>query len=130
MFIRLGRPHGEYDGLPNARESAHIHVNGYKAQDLGLHRSPEGWRRFEVDLLTPAERRERRSVWWAIYIADKYVYIFLIPWPACLSVLITFDRHISCSLGMQLVVKLSAVKSSNIPIHKAVLWEYARASLI
>lgn len=45
------------------------------AQDLGLHREAEHWSRIGVSLFTPEENLQRKWVWWACVIADKYVAV-------------------------------------------------------
>ncbi|KAI5121297.1 hypothetical protein M0805_003766 [Coniferiporia weirii] len=43
------------------------------AQDLGLHRAADQWQRFGVDIFSPAQKQERKHVWWSCAIADKYI---------------------------------------------------------
>ncbi|TDL26205.1 hypothetical protein BD410DRAFT_836854 [Rickenella mellea] len=45
------------------------------AQDLGLHRAADQWQRMGVDIFTPSQKQERKQVWWACIIVDKYMSI-------------------------------------------------------
>lgn len=53
------------------------------AQDLGMHRSADGWARAELGgrLFGEWELQERKRVWYACVIMDKYVSTYIGEWP-------------------------------------------------
>lgn len=47
------------------------------AQDLGMHKTAEGWRRAGGSMFTRAELQERRRIWYACIVMDKYVSSYI-----------------------------------------------------
>jgi len=47
------------------------------AQDLGLHKSADQWMQGGTSLFTPLELQERRRIWYACVIMDKYVSTYM-----------------------------------------------------
>lgn len=47
------------------------------AQDLGMHKTAEGWRRAGGSMFTRAELQERRRIWYACVVMDKYVSSYI-----------------------------------------------------
>ena len=47
------------------------------AQDLGMHKSAEKWRRTGGNMFTRAELQERRRIWYACVVMDKYVSSYI-----------------------------------------------------
>ena len=47
------------------------------AQDLGMHKTAEGWRRAGGSMFTRAELQERRRVWYSCVVMDKYVSSYM-----------------------------------------------------
>ncbi len=47
------------------------------AQDLGIHKSADQWTRGGTSLFTPVELQERRRIWYACVITDKYVSTYM-----------------------------------------------------
>jgi hypothetical protein len=47
------------------------------AQDLGLHKNADQWTHGGVSLFTPVELQERRRIWYACVIMDKYVSTYV-----------------------------------------------------
>ena len=47
------------------------------AQDLGLHKNADQWTHSGVSLFTPVELQERRRIWYAFVIMDKYVSTYV-----------------------------------------------------
>ena len=47
------------------------------AQDLGMHKSADQWMHGGTSLFTPIELQERRRVWYACVIMDKYVSSYI-----------------------------------------------------
>ena len=49
------------------------------AQDLGLHRSADGWARAELGgrLFTDTELQERKRIWYGCVVMDKYVSTYI-----------------------------------------------------
>jgi len=47
------------------------------AQDLGMHKTAEKWRRTGENMFTRAELQERRRIWYACVVMDKYVSSYI-----------------------------------------------------
>lgn len=47
------------------------------AQDLGMHKSADQWMHGGTSLFTPVELQERRRIWYACVIMDKYVSSYM-----------------------------------------------------
>lgn len=47
------------------------------AHDLGLHKAAERWSRKDAALFTPTELEERRRIWSACVVMDKYVSAYI-----------------------------------------------------
>jgi Fungal specific transcription factor domain len=47
------------------------------AQDLGIHKSADRWMHGGTSLFTPLELQERRRIWYACVIMDKYVSSYI-----------------------------------------------------
>ena len=47
------------------------------AEDLGMHKSAEKWRRTGVNMFTRAVLQERRRVWYACIVMDKYISSYI-----------------------------------------------------
>lgn len=47
------------------------------AQDLGIHKTAEKWRRTGVNMFTKAELQERRRIWYACIVMDKYISSYI-----------------------------------------------------
>ena len=47
------------------------------AQDLGMHKTAEKWRRTGGNMFTRAELQERRRIWYACVVMDKYVSSYI-----------------------------------------------------
>ena len=47
------------------------------AQDLGMHKTAEKWRRTGVNMFTRAELQERRRIWYACIVMDKYISSYI-----------------------------------------------------
>jgi Fungal specific transcription factor domain len=47
------------------------------AQDLGLHKNADQWTHSGAPLFTPVELQERRRIWYACVIMDKYVSTYV-----------------------------------------------------
>ena len=47
------------------------------AQDLGIHKSADQWTHDGGSLFTPIELQERRRIWYACVIMDKYVSSYI-----------------------------------------------------
>jgi hypothetical protein len=47
------------------------------AQDLGLHKNADQWMHGGVSLFSPIELQERRRIWYACVIMDKYVSSYI-----------------------------------------------------
>ena len=47
------------------------------AQDLGMHKSAEKWKRTGVDMFTKAALQERRRIWYACIVMDKYISSYI-----------------------------------------------------
>lgn len=47
------------------------------AQDLGMHKTAEGWRRAGEHMFTRAELQERRRIWYACAVMDGYVSSYI-----------------------------------------------------
>jgi len=47
------------------------------AQDLGMHKTAEKWRRIGGNMFTRAELQERRRIWYACIVMDKYVSSYI-----------------------------------------------------
>jgi len=47
------------------------------AQDLGMHKTAEKWRRTGENMFTEAELQERRRIWYACIVMDKYVSSYI-----------------------------------------------------
>ena len=47
------------------------------AQDLGMHKTAEKWKRTGGNMFTRAELQERRRIWYACLVMDKYVSSYI-----------------------------------------------------
>ena len=47
------------------------------AQDLGIHKSADRWQHVGTSLFSPAELQERRRIWYACVVMDKYVSTYI-----------------------------------------------------
>ena len=47
------------------------------AQDLGMHKTAEKWKRTGGNMFTRAELQERRRIWYACVVMDKYVSSYI-----------------------------------------------------
>jgi hypothetical protein len=47
------------------------------AQDLGMHRSADSWQRDGEPLFSPIVQQERKRIWYACVIMDKYVSTYI-----------------------------------------------------
>ena len=73
------------------------------AQDLGMHKTAEKWKRAGGSIFTRAELQERRRVWYACVVMDKYVSSY-IGRPVAISARdfdteLPSDDAVSCFVG-------------------------------
>lgn len=50
------------------------------AQDLGMHRSADGWTGPGGKLFSECELQERKRIWWTCLIMDRYVSTYMGEW--------------------------------------------------
>jgi len=60
------------------------------AQDLGMHRSADGWARVGARIFSDDELQERKRIWYGCVILDKYISTYIGTW-------LIIGNELSCS---------------------------------